>query len=110
MKTSMAVMAEPLLAGALAIGLSLAAASSPAAAAPGTGLAGAKSEDTIVHQVHTYRRSCGWVDGGWRYRRAGVYADCRPYRPVGRSWVWQQEGTRQGWYNPGRQQWHHNKW
>jgi hypothetical protein len=109
MRSSMAVMTAPLAGGVVAIGFALAAAT-PAAAAPNSIFAGAKSEDTTLHQVYAYRRSCGWVDGGWRYRRAGIYADCRPYRPVGRSWVWQQEGARQGWYNPGRKQWHHNKW
>jgi hypothetical protein len=79
----------------------------PIAAAP---LVAPATADATPSHVHTARGDCRWVDNKWTYQRGDKRLVCRPDRPSGNGWGWRSEGTRNGWYNVGRREWHFNGW
>jgi hypothetical protein len=83
--------------------------SAPAMAAPVTGSA-MTADHSIVQKVQAFHKDCAWVDNKWSYRRGDKVVVCRPNRPSGAGWIWHREGTRMGWYHPGRKAWHYDKW
>jgi hypothetical protein len=96
------------LAGALlAFGLA-----GPAAAGPLPGPGAAPEVDSLVHKTQGYRyhRTCYWTGTGWGYKSGTKILVCRPFKPVGRYWVWHTEGPKHGWYHTQKKTWHHTKW
>jgi hypothetical protein len=78
-------------------------AASPAVAMPQLPVVGAPSA------IEKIRADCRWVDNKWTYRKGDKVLECRPDSP-GRGWIWHREGTRFGWYHPGRKEWHYKNW
>lgn len=79
----------------------------PAVAAP---LIRAPAIEDAAPPIVQIRSDCHWVDNKWTYQRGDKRLVCRPDRPRGNSWRWHREGTRYGWYNPGRKSWHNRNW
>ena len=86
--------------------ISLAAAGSPATAAP-LSTVPTVAVDSIVEKTQRFHRDCRWVNNRWTYQRGDKALVCRPHRPRGAGWAWRRDGDRQGWYHPRRKAWHY---